>query len=274
MPNAAIPRVLTIGGSDSSGAAGIQSDLKTFEAQAVYGLSALTVITAQNSLGIQSSRVMEADFVAEQVRAVAELGIGAVKTGLLLREEIVIAVSDVLRDLDLPLIVDPVLVAGNGRQLTDAATIDAYKALLFPQAWLITPNLYEAQLLTGRSIHDINSLREAAKALQGPAKAVLIKGDFIGGDEALDVFYDGTTFHSLAAKRLPVENPRGAGDAYASAIAAQLAQGVDLLTAVKEAKRYVTAAIEAASKWHFGAGTRGVLFHGVDSTAGDERQAS
>lgn len=265
MSATAIPRVLTIGGSDSSGAAGIQSDLKTFEAHGIYGLSALTIVTAQSSLGIQSSRIMDADFVVEQIRTVEELGISAVKTGLLLREEIVIAVSRVLHELNLPLIVDPVLVAGDGRQLTDESTIEAYKTLLMPQAWLLTPNLYEAQILTGIAIQDIDSLREAAKVLQGIGKArsVLIKGDFVGGDQALDLYYDGKEFHTLSSPRLPVHNPRGAGDAYAAAITAHLARGADMLTALQRAKRYITQAIQGASDWHFGAGDRGVLFHAV-----------
>ena len=261
----AIPRVLTIGGSDSSGAAGIQSDLKTFEAHGVYGVSALTVITAQNSLGIKSTRTMDADFVTEQIEAVQELGISAVKTGLLLSEEIVVAVSRVLHTLNVPLIVDPVVVFGDGRKLTNDATIEAYKELLIPQAWLLIPNLYEAQILAGRPIRDTGSLCSAAKMLQGSGKAknVLIKGDFIGGHQALDVFYDGSDCHMLSAERLPVHNPRGAGDAYASAITAHLANGVDMLTAVQEAKRYVTATIQAASGWQIGAGKRSVLFHGV-----------
>src|SRR5258708_14787684 len=162
-----IPYVLTVGGSDSSGAVGIQADLKTFEARQVYGLSALTLVTAQNSRGIQSFKLLEPDFVLAQIEAVAESHASAIKTGLLLNADMIRAVHRGIANQAAPLIVDPVLVAGDGRRLTDDAAIQAYKELLFPKAALITPNILEAELLTGLEIKATAAMREAAKRFNG-----------------------------------------------------------------------------------------------------------
>lgn len=258
-----IPRVLTIAASDSSGAAGMQADLKTFEARQVYGLSALTAITAQNSLGLQSVKVLDPEFVLAQINAVFELGAGAVKTGLLLRAEIIEAVSQGLKQ-PTALIVDPVLVAGDGRQLVDEAAIAAYKTLLFPKALLITPNLYEAQILTGLNITDAATMCEASRVLYETThpQNVLVKGGHLGGTEdLLDILYDGQTFHELRTQRLPVIDPRGAGDTYASCIAAEVAKGHSVIAATQIAQQYLTAAIGAAIGWQIGAGKRGLVYH-------------
>lgn len=260
MPNLT-PFVLTVGGSDSSGAAGIQADLKTFQAHRVYGLCALTIVTAQNSLGIKSSRVMDASFVLEQIQAVNEVPISAVKTGLLLRPDLVEAVSKGLATLNASLIVDPVLVAGDGRRLTDDATLQAYRELLFPRATLITPNADETQLLTGVAVNNLKSMRQAAVALQRLVPNVLIKGANHSGKPLVDILFDGRTFYKLTAERLPVNNPRGAGDTYTAAIAARLASGDKLYDAVHRAKQYVTAAIRAALERGVKSGSRDVLLH-------------
>lgn len=261
-----IPRVLTIGASDSSGAAGIQADLKTFEARQVYGLSAIVALTAQNSLGIQSLKMMDAQFIGEQIRAVAEFTPGAVKTGLLLRSEIINAVADGLAADTENLIVDPVLVAGDARRLVDDTAIKLYRERLIPCALLIMPNIDEAQILTGLAIGDIPQMREAAQLLyeRDKPRHVLIKGGHLSGETMTDVFYDGTTFHELSAHRLPAFNPRGAGDAYASCIAAEVAGGLDVLSAARIAKKYVTAAIRGGLGWQMGSGPRSVLYHSLE----------
>jgi len=263
-----IPRVLTVGASDSSGAAGIQADLKTFEARQVYGLSAIVALTAQNSLGIQSMKLMDAEFIIAQIRAVAEFAPGAVKTGLLLRAEIVKAANDGIPADTANLIVDPVLVAGDGRRLVDDTTIQAYQERLIPRALLIMPNIDEAQILTGLTITDIPEMREAAQLLfelyeRDKSHSVLIKGGHLSGETMTDVFYDGKTFHELSAPRLPALNPRGAGEAYASCIAAEVARGRDVLSASQIAKKYVTDAIRGALGWQMGRGPRGVLYHSL-----------
>ena len=260
-----IPRVLTVGASDSSGAAGIQADLKTFEARQVYGLSAIVALTAQNSLGIQSLKLMDAQFILEQIRALAEFAPGAVKTGLLLRSEIVEAVGNGLTADTRNLLVDPVLVAGDGRRLVDDATIEAYRERLIPRALLIMPNVDEAQILSGMPITEVANMREAAQLLYERDKPqhVLIKGGHLSGEIMTDVFYDGQTFQELTARRLPALNPRGAGDAYASCIAAEVARGRDVLSAARIAKKYVTAAIQGALGWRMGSGPRSVLYHSL-----------
>jgi hydroxymethylpyrimidine/phosphomethylpyrimidine kinase len=250
------PYVLTIGGSDSSGAAGIQADLKTFAAHRVYGLSALTLVTAQNSGGIVSSRVLEPAFVVDQIRALNGLDIKAIKTGLLLREETIRAIMAALSDYHGPLIVDPVLVAGDGRQLVDSAGISAYEKL-FAKAVLITPNSHEASLLTGFTMTDPDSIKAAADKLYQYGCHVLLKG----GASGTDLYFDGHDFHELHSESLSSHNPRGAGDTYSAAIAAELALGRDMLTAVTRAKRYVTQAIRAGLAWPYAKGERGLLWH-------------
>lgn len=263
-----IPRVLTIAASDSSGAAGVQADLKTFEARQVYGLSALTAITAQDSLAIHAVKLLDPGFVAQQIAAVlGDIGAQAVKTGLLLRAAIIEAVARALAEAPNPvdaLVVDPVLVAGDGRPLVDDAGIAAYRAQLFPRALLITPNLDEARILTGRRVDDPPSMREAARALHaGGPRYVLVKGGHLPElAEIVDVLYDGEAFYEYRVPRLPVANARGAGCTFASCVAAEVAKGHTVPEAVQIAKRYVTAALEAAAGWTLGRG-RGTLFHAV-----------
>jgi hydroxymethylpyrimidine kinase/phosphomethylpyrimidine kinase len=262
----AIPCVLSVAASDSSGAAGLQADLKTFEARQVYGLTALTAITAQNSQAIEAVQIMPPEFVAQQISAVlSDININVVKMGLLLRAEIIEAVVGALANTESPpenLIIDPVLVNGYGECLVDDVTIAAYVEQLFPHALIITPNIDEAMILTGLTIEDAESMAEAAQVLHemGP-RHVLIKGGHLNGaDKALDVLYDGITIRELRAVRLPVNNVRGAGCTYASCIAAEIAKGHDMFTAVAVAKKYLTVALTAAAGWRLGKG-RGTIFH-------------
>ncbi len=263
-----MPCVLTIAASDSSGAAGVQADLKTYEARGVFGTSALTAITAQNSRRISGVQFVEPSFVAAQIEAVlADSPIRAIKTGLLFRAEIIQAVAHAIRETPAVKIIDPVLVAGDGRRLVDDAALDAYRRALFPMALIITPNLDEATILSGSAVDSPEAMRAAAQQLVewGP-RFVLVKGGHLDGGttEILDVLYDGQRreFHEFRAERLPIDNPRGAGCSFASCVAAEVAKGRDVPTAVGIAKRYVSAALLAASDWHIGQG-RAALYHGV-----------
>jgi hydroxymethylpyrimidine/phosphomethylpyrimidine kinase len=213
---------------------------------------------------------VDAEFVLEQIEAVMELDISAIKTGLLFRAELIEALGTALQHSNAKLIVDPVLVAGDGRRIVNEAAIQAYKDELLPAAYLVTPNIDEARLLTGQAITDVASMCEAAKILQsiGKVSNVLIKGGHLNnGDAMVDLLFDGSTFHELSADQLSSHNPRGAGDTYASCIAAELAKGQDIVTAAHVAKAYVTAAIRGAVGWRMGQGQRGLLFHGVDRPA-------
>lgn len=268
------PRVLTVAGSDSSGAAGAQADLKTFEARGVYGMSALTLVTAQDSSGIRGIQVFEPAFVGAQIDAVlADLGADAIKTGMLLRAPIIALVAQKAAAYRIPaLVVDPVMVAGDGRRLIDPAADEAYKALLFPLAHVITPNTIEAGLLTGLPIRSEDEMRAAAVALHalGP-RYVLVKGGHAPegtgeGGMLLDLLYGGEpgqapAFTELRTPRLPAVNARGAGCTYASCIAAELAKGESVIAAVRAAQAYVTGALQAAIGWQMGSG-RGTVDHG------------
>jgi hydroxymethylpyrimidine kinase/phosphomethylpyrimidine kinase len=261
-----IPRVLAVAASDSSGAAGLQADLKTFEARQVYSMSAVTAVTAQDSQRILSVKLMDPDFIAQQIATVlADLPVDAIKTGLLFNGEIVEVVSQTLARFEsgsTNMIVDPVLVSGNGRAIVDEQGIAAYVENLFPRALMITPNLDEAAVLTGLTIDNPDAMYEAARLLHemGP-RYVLIKGGHLPwGDKSLDILYDGISFHDFRAVRLPIRNPRGTGCTFAACITAEVAKGRDPVTAVSIAKQYLTIALTAAAGWDLGSRRR-VVFH-------------
>ena len=258
------PRILTIAGSDSSGAAGAQADLKTFEARGVYGLCALTVLTAQNSTGIQRVFPLPLDFIRQQIDSVlSDMGADAVKTGLLLHADVIQLVADQLARYQLPAVVDPVLVDGRGKRLIDADAERAYRDVLFPRALIITPNLDEARILTGRDLQTSDEVKDAARTLCATgAQYTLIKGGHAPGSDVIDVLYDSHAerFYEFRAPRLPVWNARGTGCTFASAIAAEVVKGADVPTAVEIAKHYVTEALQAAAEWHIGDG-RGTVYH-------------
>jgi hydroxymethylpyrimidine/phosphomethylpyrimidine kinase len=267
-PSPPIPRVLTIAGSDSSGAAGAQADLKTFEARGVYGMSALTMLTAQNSTGIQAVQPLPIEFIASQIDSVlTDIGADAIKTGLLLRAETVRLVADKVQQYAIEsVVVDPVLIDGAGRRLIDAAAEEAYRTALFPKALIITPNLDEAGLLVGKRLENVADIRKAAVTLAAyGSRWILIKGGHLqaNSNSLIDILYDPATdeYYEFRAPRLPVGNTRGPGCTLASAIAAEIAKGWDVPAAVEAAKRYVGEALLAASEWKLGAG-RGTLYHG------------
>ena len=272
------PRVLTIAGSDSSAAAGAQADLKTIAARGAYGLCALTMLTAQNSTGIQAIQRIPTEFIAQQIDSIlTDIGADAVKTGLLLLAPTVQLVADKVEQYHLKtLVVDPVLIDGAGRQLVDAATIRAYTDQLFPLATVVTPNLGEAAILVGHSIHTLAEMREAAVQIATyGSRWVVIKGGHaesqpgdqsvdgaLSGAQVVDVLYDRETgqFYEFYTPRLPIANARGAGCTFASAIASELAKGQPIPAAVEIAKRFVFEALQASANWKLGEG-RGTLQH-------------
>lgn len=254
------PVALTIAGSDSGGGAGLQADLRAFAAHAVFGTSVVTAVTAQNTRRVSGVVVMEPAFVDAQLDAVlSDLPVSAVKTGMLATAGIVRTVARRARAGELPnLVVDPVMVASSGDRLLDEDAVDAYRDELFPAALLITPNLREAGLLVGRTLAGSEDMESAARELAetGPPY-VLVKGGHLRGD-AVDVLYDGRSCVELRAPRVETVNVHGTGCTLAAAVAAGLARGRDVPTAVREAKRFVTRAIRGSAGWRLGGG-RGPL---------------
>ena len=236
---------LTVAGSDSGGGAGIQADLRTFAAHGVHGTSAITAVTAQNSVAVLDWVALDPRMVVAQMEAVAsDMPVAAAKTGMLATAAIVSAVAAALERLRLPLVVvDPVMVAKSGDRLLDRDAETAYRQRLLPLATVLTPNLPEAEALLGRPVRTLAEMREAARALRamGP-RAVLVKGGHLEGD-AVDVFWDGERIEDLSVPRIATKNTHGTGCTYSAAIAARLALGDPLLDAVRGAKAYLTEAI-------------------------------
>ncbi|MDI3341714.1 MAG: bifunctional hydroxymethylpyrimidine kinase/phosphomethylpyrimidine kinase [Sphaerobacter sp.] len=242
------PKALTIAGSDSGGGAGIQADLKTFAALGVYGSSVITAITAQNTVGVTAVHEIPADVVAAQLDAVMDdIGAAAAKTGMLSSAEIVRAVVDGVRRHRIErLVVDPVMVAKSGDRLLREDAVAAVRDSLLPVAYVVTPNLPEAEVLTGRSIRSLADMEEAARTIAAlGAKIVVVKGGHLEGD-AIDVVYDGQSVERLRSPRVDTPHTHGTGCTFSAAIAARLAAGVSPLTAVAEAKEYVYQALLAA----------------------------
>ena len=251
MPEVDAPRparAMTIAGSDSGGGAGIQADLKTFLALGVYGTSAITAITAQNTLGVRSVHEIPTSIIADQIDAVLEdIGVDAAKTGMLSSAEIITTVAERIRRWQIErLVVDPVMVAKAGARLLRADAVQALVSELLPLALVLTPNLPEAEVLVGRSLTTEAEIRQAARDIVGMgARSVLMKGGHREGD-AIDVLFDGHDFHTFASERFDTPNTHGTGCTFSAAIAAGLASGMDLVEAVGLAKRYVTEAIRHA----------------------------
>ncbi|MGW8727190.1 bifunctional hydroxymethylpyrimidine kinase/phosphomethylpyrimidine kinase [Streptomyces sp. NPDC055808] len=255
-----IPRVLTVAGSDSGGGAGIQADLKTMLALGVHGMSVITAVTAQNSLGVRGAWELPVDAVRAQYRAVVDdIGVQAVKTGMLSSAPLVEAVAELLAGTDAPVVVDPVGVSKHGDPLLAAEALDSVRTRLLPTATVATPNLDEVAQLTGLHVEDEDGMRRAAGAILefGPRWA-LIKGGHFPGD-AVDLLSDGTEEHWLRAPRLDNRHTHGTGCTLASAIASGLARGLAVPEAVAAAKEYVTGAIAAG--FALGAGI-GPVDHG------------
>ena len=266
-----IPRVLSIAGSDSGGGAGIQADLKTFAARGVYGMSVITAVTAQNTIGVQAVFALPAPFIGRQIDSVmSDIGADVIKIGMLANKEIIEVVAGRLRKYNPKLVIlDPVMIAKGGHALLKK---DAQRYLLkklVPWAFVLTPNLHEARALTGLHINTIEDMKHAAVQLsEYGARNVVIKGGHLPGSTyAVDVLYDGTTFHEFSVKRIQTKNTHGTGCTFASAIAAELAKGKDIYEAVRIAKKYITDALKASRHFSLGHG-HGPLnhMHGLIST--------
>lgn len=253
-------RVLTIAGSDSGGGAGIQADLKTFSALGCYGMSVITALTAQNTVAVTGIQPVPPAFIAQQIEAVMEdIGVDAVKIGMLHSSQVIETVAERLTHYAGPQIVlDPVMVAKSGDKLLQDEAIEALRTVLIPIATVVTPNLPEAGVLLDRSEEAVaNQLERASRELTrlGP-KAVLLKGGHLAGDQSRDLLYEKETdtLLSLDAERVETTNTHGTGCTLSSAIAAFLARGFSVPEAIRKAKTYLTAALEAGAAYQLGQG--------------------
>jgi len=266
-----IPRALTIAGSDSGGGAGIQADLKTFMAHGVYGASAITAITAQNTVGVHAVLMLEPSLVVAQIEAVLDdIGADAVKTGMLGNASIIRAVADTLERYRVErLVFDPVMVAKSGARLLEEDAIATLRARLLPLALVVTPNLPEASVLLSRPVTDERDMQDAARDLHslGP-RYVLLKGGHLSGRDVVDLLYDGERFVALRAPRLETNHTHGTGCTYAAAIAALIARGLPVEHAVRQAHAYLHDAIVHAPAIGRGYGPVNHLVYGLPVSRG------
>jgi hydroxymethylpyrimidine/phosphomethylpyrimidine kinase len=251
--------VLSIAGSDASGGAGVQADLRTFAAHGIHGATAVTALTAQNTVGVQDVHAVPASFVEQQVRSVIDdLDVAAVKTGMLATVEIVTTVADLAAAGLLPnLVVDPVMVSSTGARLLDEGAEVAYRDALVPQARVVTPNRSEAAVLVGRELRTVADVAEAARSLAalGPALVVITGGDPTGDEEeAVDVVATGGDVVVHRSHRIDTVNDHGTGCSFASAVAVGLAHSNDPADAVDRARAFVRCGLAGAAQWRLGAG--------------------
>lgn len=252
------PVALTIAGSDSSGGAGIQADLKTFTAMGIYGASVITALTAQNTVGVQSVLAVDTEFVVRQLESVmSDLRVAAAKTGMLATAPIVAAVADRLSAMpQLALVVDPVMVATSGDMLLEADAVATYRARLLPRADLVTPNLPEAARLLGTkealSVADVIAQAKGLIALG--CRAVLLKGGHGAGDEIVDVLAQGDKITEIRHARIRTRNTHGTGCTLSAAITAELARGLGLAEAVQSGIAFLTGALASGATEEIGAG--------------------
>ena len=262
-------RILTIAASDSGGGAGIQADLKTITVLGAYGMSALTAVTAQNTLGVNGIHALPATFVRAQIDAVmSDIGATAVKTGMLFNAEIITAVAEALQRHGVSrLVVDPVMIATSGHSLIEKAALGELRARLLPLAALVTPNLEEASRLTDRPVHTREHMQQAAVMIHamGPA-AVLVKGGHLEG-ECVDVLFDGRTHHFFEGPRINTPHTHGTGCTLSAAIATMLGRGLELHDAIEQARQFLTGALRSARPLGSGCGP-------VNHAAGLERSAA
>ena len=252
------PITVTIAGSDSSGGAGIQADLKTFSALGVYGASVVTALTAQNTMGVSAIHDVPPDFVAAQMDAVfADLDVRAVKIGMLSQAAVIETVARRLAYWQAPnIVLDPVMVATSGDRLLNQDAIDVLKRVLIPRALVITPNLPEAAALLDEAMArtEVEMSRQGERLLALGARAVLIKGGHGEGSESVDLLVETGSVTRLVAQRVPTKNTHGTGCTLSSAVAAGLANGLELAAAAREAKTFVSAAIRASQRLAVGSG--------------------
>ncbi|AFY76195.1 phosphomethylpyrimidine kinase [Pleurocapsa sp. PCC 7327] len=259
-----VPIALTIAGSDSGGGAGIQADLRTFAFHCVHGMSAITCVTAQNTLGVTRVEAMSPAAVAAQIEAVmSDIGANAAKTGMLLNREIIETVAEQVEKWQLKqLVIDPVMVSRTGAQLIDDDAIASLRDKLIPKALIVTPNRYEAQLLSGLEINTLEDMKAAAQMVHKlGAGVVLVKGGGMMGEwRGVDVWFDGEHWETLTTETVDTSNTHGTGCTLSAAIAANLALGKDLWLAVEQAKNYVTTALKYALDIGRGTGPVGHFF--------------
>ena len=238
---------MTIAGSDPSGGAGLQADLKTFHQHGVYGTSVVTLLTVQNTRTVESVHVLRPEFVVSQLDAVlSDIPPTAAKTGALGNAAVIEAIAERAERFAFPLVVDPVMVSKHGMSLIDDEAVEVLRRKLLPHAWLITPNVPEAARLAEMEVTDLLTMEKAAAALcRLGAKHVLIKGGHLKGDP-LDVLWTAGECHVLPAARVDTMHTHGTGCVFSAAITARLANGEDLVTAVQAAKRFITAAIQTS----------------------------
>ncbi len=241
-----IPRVLTIAGSDSGGGAGIQADLKTFASLGVQGMSAVTSITAQNTMEVSKILELPIGIIKAQITAVADdIGFDAIKIGMLYKKNIVESIGSLISKFKVPIVVDPVMVSKGGSSLLDTDAFDAMVTSMIPRATVLTPNIREAEVISNIKIRSIKNVKEAAKVISklGP-EAVVIKGGHLHHNgTAVDTLFWRNRFNFFEAKRIDTEDTHGTGCTFSSAIAANLAKGRDVLDAVRDAKEFVSNAI-------------------------------
>ncbi|MEM1666604.1 MAG: bifunctional hydroxymethylpyrimidine kinase/phosphomethylpyrimidine kinase [Nitrososphaerota archaeon] len=238
-------RALTVAGSDSGGGAGIQADLKTFAALGVHGMCAITAITAQNTVGVYAVQDIDVDVIRSQIRAVVEdIGVDAVKTGMLHTSQIIDAVAEELSKLSKPIVVDPVMIAKSGAELLREDAVKSLIEKMLPIATVLTPNAMETSKLVGFAVKTLEDAKRAAKRIaeMGP-KAVVVKGGHIDTEKSADTLYCDGEFRILESPRIDTKNTHGTGCVFASAIAAELAKGSDVISAVSQAKQFVLNAI-------------------------------
>lgn len=253
-----IRNVLTIAGSDPSGGAGIQADLKAFAANGVYGMAAVTALTAQNTQGVMGVELVPPAFVKAQIEAVfADVRVDAIKIGMIATADIAFAVAEALSvKHDIPIVLDPVMVAKGGAQLLQDDAIDALRTALMPLATALTPNLPEAgRLLQTQEANSRDEMATQARRITdlGP-KIALVKGGHLGGDQSPDVLWDGAQLHWFEGARTATDNTHGTGCTLSATLAALIAKGLAPKDAVGEAKRYVAGAIAAADQQTVGHG--------------------
>jgi len=249
-------RVLTIAGSDSCGGAGIQADLKTITALGALGMSVITAVTAQNTIGIQGVYEVSPDFVERQFESVmTDIGVDAAKTGMLTNTKILKVVAAMIRKYGIKkLVVDPVMVAKGGEALIKGKVRESIIKELIPLAFVVTPNIHEAEVLAGMKITSVHEMKKAARIIyKFGAKNVVIKGGHLKGD-AVDVLYDGRKFYTFSSERINKKNVHGTGCTFSAAIATLLAKGKSVFESVEGAKVYITEAIKSA--YSIGAGYR------------------
>ena len=250
------PRLLTIAGSDSGGGAGIQADLKTFAAHGVYGTTAITAVTAQNTRGVLSFHEISPDLVRQQIEAVmSDIGADAAKTGMLPSADIVEAVASAIADFDIPfVVVDPVMLAKSGDDLADDDAVTAMKASLLPKAFVVTPNIPEAERLSGLAIATDDDRKEAARRIHalGPSLVIIKGGHFFGtaghfsSSDIVDLLYDGHDFVEFRHERVAGRHTHGTGCTFAAALAAHLACGRTVRDAIPLIQEYIAGAITHA----------------------------